>query len=135
MAPKTVPTDVDPITFIKSADPKRVDEGLKLNELLTKITGEKPVMWGPTIVGYGSYMADEKKNITWPLIAFSPRKAELVVYIMPGFEAYEEKLRTLGPHRTGASCLYLKNLKNISLECLSDILKDSFMRMNERYRT
>jgi hypothetical protein len=135
MAPKTVPTDVDPIAFIKSADPKRVDEGLKLNEILCSITNEKPVMWGPTIVGYGSYLSDEKKNVSWPLIAFSPRKAELVIYIMPGFDAYEARLKTLGPHRTGSSCLYLKNLGSVSMDCLTEIMKDSYQLMKSRYNS
>jgi hypothetical protein len=114
---KTVPNDESAETFIAAVpDDARRADAQKLSGLLTEWTGESPVMWGASIVGFGRYQYryDSGREGTAPLVGFSPRKANLVVYLVGGYEdRYPELLEQLGPHRTGKGCLYLKRLDDV----------------------
>ena len=91
-----------------------LDLPLKL-ELMREVTGEEPKMWGPSIVGFGSYhykYASGREGDAF-LTGFSPRKQNLVVYILAGFEQYDELMAKLGKHTTGSSCLYIKRLADV----------------------
>ncbi|MEM9574937.1 MAG: DUF1801 domain-containing protein [Pseudomonadota bacterium] len=133
---KTQPTDASVEGYIQCVENVgRREDAFILLELMNSATGAKPVMWGESIVGYGNYeyaRADGSKH-QFMLTGFSPRKANMTVYIMPGFKPYEEQLALLGKCKNSSSCLYLPRLKNIDLSVLSDIVADSILRMKERY--
>ena len=124
---KTRPETTDVDGFLDSVDPKRRDDARALCRLLTEISGERPVMWGTSIVGFGHYhyrYATGREGDTF-LVGFSPRKQNLTLYITDGFARHEERLAALGPHKLGASCLYLKSLQEIDLAVLRAIVADA----------
>jgi hypothetical protein len=129
--PKTRPTDVPVADFIAAVDnPKRRADAEVVRAMLTEVTGEEPVMWGPSIVGYGSYRGPTGD---WPIIGFSPRKAQLVLYIMRGFDDFEDQLARLGKHKSGGGCLYINRLDDVDLGVLREIAAGSVAWMRERY--
>jgi len=129
--PKTRPTDVDPRDFIAGVEnPVRRQDAETMLALLSEVTGEQPVMWGPSIVGFGSYRGPTGD---WPLIGFSPRKAELVVYVMPGFVERADLIERLGRHRTGGSCLYVKRLSDVDQGALRELCAWATATMRERH--
>jgi len=136
--PKTKPTDVPVADFIAAVpDARRREEAEALCALMTEVTGEPPVMWGPSIVGFGryTYVNTTKKPADWPIIGFSPRKAKLTIYIMPGFEGEPELMARLGKHTTGVSCLYLNRLADVDQAVLKALAERSVTWMRERYPT
>ncbi len=136
--PKTKPTDVPVADFIAAVpDARRREEAQALCALMTEVTGEPPVMWGTSIVGFGryTYVNTTKKTADWPIIGFSPRKAKLTIYIMPGFEGEPELMARLGKHTTGVSCLYLNRLADVDQEVLKALAERSVAWMRERYPT
>lgn len=129
--PKTRPTDVPVADFIAAVDnPKRRADAEVLRAMLAEVSGEEPVMWGPSIVGYGRYRGPTGD---WPVIGFSPRKAQLVLYIMRGFADYADQLTRLGKHRTGGGCLYINRLDDVDLGVLRDMAASSVAWMREKY--
>ena len=129
--PKTRPTDVPVADFIAAVEnPKRRADAEVVRAMLAEVSGEPAVMWGPSIVGYGSYRGPTGD---WPIIGFSPRKANLVLYIMRGFDAYEDQLARLGKHKTGGGCLYINRLDDIDLDVLRRMATDSVAWMREKY--
>lgn len=136
--PKTKPTDVPVADFIAAVpDARRREEAEALCALMTEVTGEPPVLWGPSIVGFGryTYVNTTKKPADWPIIGFSPRKANLTLYIMPGFDEYDALMARLGKHKCGASCLYLNRLSDVDQDVLKALATRSVAWMRERYRT
>ena len=133
---KTVPTDADPVAFVAAVpDATRRRDAETLLALLGEISGEPPVLWGDALVGFGRYRyryASGREG-EWPRIGFSPRKQQTVLYLMPGFEGREDLLARLGPHKTGASCLYLKRLSDVDPGVLADLCRASLARMGELY--
>jgi hypothetical protein len=112
--PKTRPTDASVADFLAAVPNavRRADAAV-VDAMLREATGEPPVLWGPSIVGYGEVSAAGSggKETTWPVIAFSPRKTELVLYLDTRVE--QALLDEVGPHRRGASCVYLKRLAGL----------------------
>jgi hypothetical protein len=134
--PKTKPTDVPVADFIATVpDARRREEAETLCALMTEITGEPPVMWGPSIVGFGryTYVNTTNKPADWPIIGFSPRKAKLTLYLMPGFEGQADLMARLGKHTTGVSCLYLNRLTDADPGVLRELAVRSVGWMRERY--
>ena len=134
--PKTKPTDEDPRDFIAQRAPEnRRDDAYVLIDLLQEITGEKATMWGDAIIGFGrySYTNSTKKPQIWPLLAFSPRKADMTIYIMPGMEAYESLIAQLGKCKTKGVCLHIKKLSDINRDVLSTLCLKSYEAMKARY--
>ncbi len=133
---KTRPNDASVEAFIDAVDhPRRREDARTLLELMQRVTGEKPVMWGPSIVGYGSYhyrYASGQEG-DWPIAGFSPRKQNLSIYIMPGFEKYEGLLSRLGKHKTGKSCLYVNKLADVDMEVLEALVRAATTEMKRRY--
>ena len=130
---KTAPTEQDPRAFIEGLDDeRRKEEALELLELFEERTGEKPVMWGDAIIGFGSYdyIYASGRSGTWMLTGFSPRKQQMTLYVMTGFEEYPERLEALGPHSLGKSCLYLKRLDAVDKDVLGEIISDSYRAMD-----
>lgn len=134
---KTKATTQDPREFLDAIEPeqKRKDAFMLLS-LFTRITGEKPVMWGSSIVGFGKYHYKSERSIQegdWPLSGFSPRKQNLTLYIMHGNDKNEELLHKLGKHKTGKGCLYINKLSDINQEALMTLIKNSFEYMKKMY--
>jgi len=99
--------------------------------MMKQVTKAKPVMWGSSIVGFGSYHYKYASGHEGDacLAGFSPRKQNLTIYIVPGFERYRALLKKLGKHKTSKSCLYIKILNDIDLPTLKKLIKQSFEQM------
>lgn len=129
--PKTRPTSASVADFLEAVEhPGRREDGKVIAALMSEITGEKPVMWGSSIVGYGSYRGPTGD---WPIIGFSPRKANLVLYIMRGFRDSTDLLARLGKHSTGGGCLYLNRLDGVDMAVLRTFCAESVAWMRETY--
>jgi hypothetical protein len=124
---KTLPTGEDVQAFLSTVpNEARREDARALCELLAGWTGEPPAMWGASIVGFGSYRYryESGREGTAPLVGFAPRKANLVLYLVGGFEdRYSELLERLGPHTTGRGCLYLKRLDDVDLQVLRQLVE------------
>ncbi len=133
---KTRPTKVSVQSFVDGLDDeRRRREAKTLISMMRKLTGEKPVMWGPSIVGFGRYhykYASGREGDA-PRAGFSPRKAALTVYCVPGFGAQSALLRRLGPHTTSVSCLYIRKLEDVDLDVLREIVERSVTQMARLY--
>jgi hypothetical protein len=129
--PKTKKTIASVSAFIDAVEneTRRVDAKAVL-KLMKEVTGEKPAMWGPSIIGFGAYKGPTGD---WPIVGFSPRKANLVLYIMPGFAQYDALLAKLGKHKTGKSCLYLNKLSDADPAVLRQLVERSVAHMRKLY--
>lgn len=124
---KTQATDADVSAFLEAATPqRRRDDGLALAEIFREVTRAEPVMWGPSMVGYGSYRyvspSDPKRQGQWPKTAFSPRKAQLSLYGLKDLPDGAELLPELGKYTEGAGCVYVKKLDDIDLGVLRRLI-------------
>jgi len=132
--PKTKPTKQSVKEFLnKIDDPERRADCFAVAKMMEEITGEKPIMWGPSIVGFGSYhykYASGREG-DWPKAAFSPRKKDLTVYLMMGYTKHTELLEKLGKHSGGKSCLYIKRLSDIHVPTLKKLIKISVKDLQE----
>ena len=101
--------------------------------MMKKITKMKPVMWGPSIVGFGKYQYKRKDGSEHEffLTGFSPRKANMTLYVVQGFDEYQEELKVLGKHKTSVSCLMINKLEDIDLKVLEKIIKKGFQKMKK----
>lgn len=127
---KTTANDASVTEFINTVpdETKRAD-CLVLVELFTKITGQKPQMWGTSIIGFGSYHYKSERSqqeADWPLTGFSPRTQSLTLYITCGFDDYTDLLDKLGKHKTSKSCLYLKQLADVDMAVLEDLIARTY---------
>ena len=126
--PKTRPTDADVGVFLETgADERRRDDARTVCRLMQEVTGEEPVLWGTSIVGFGSVRLRyaSGRELDWPVTGFSPRKTATTVYLMDGFEERSDLLARLGPHSTGRSCLHLKRLSDVDLAVLRELVAES----------
>lgn len=125
---KTKKNDASVEAFLRSVeDENKRKDAFAILEMMKEITGEEPKMWGPSIVGFGTYhyKYPSGQEGDWFQTGFSPRKQNLTLYIMNGVEAYPDHLARLGKHKIGKSCLYLKKLADIDLEVLKDMIRQS----------
>lgn len=133
---KTSRNDGDVDAFLDSVDNEtRRRDALVMKDLMADITGEKPEMWGNSIVGYGAYTYKPKSGGSlneWMKVGFSPRKQSLTLYIMDGFSDYESLLGQLGNHSTGKACLYIKDLNNVDMDVLKNLITASVAAVEER---
>ena len=134
--PKTRPSDASVEAFIEAVDhPRRREDARILLKLMRRVTGEEPVMWGPSIVGFGRYRyryASGQEG-EWPIAGFSPRKQNLSIYILPGFGDYDDLLSRLGKHKTGKSCLYVNKLADVDMDVLESLVRATTAEMKRRY--
>ena len=116
---------------------KRRADALEVQQMIQDITGEKPMMWGSSIVGYGSCRLkyESGRELDWMLTGFSPRKTALTVYIMSGFSRYDELLSKLGKFKTGKSCLYINKLEDVDKDVLKDLIRLSVEYMKGKWTT
>ena len=133
---KTKPTKSSVAAFIDAlTDQTRRADAKALVRLMQSAAGEKPTMWGPSIVGFGSYhyTYDSGREGDMPLVAFSPRKAATVLYNAIGFSGSEALLAKLGKHTTGKGCLYIKKLADVDQEVLEALIVKSVAARRARH--
>jgi uncharacterized protein YdhG (YjbR/CyaY superfamily) len=112
-------------------DEKKRQDSFAIVELMKQITEKGPEMWGDSIVGFGSYhykYASGREG-DWFLTGFSPRKQNLTLYIMAGFDEYDQLLNKLGKHSTGKSCLYIKKAEDVDMDVLKELVQKSVEHM------
>lgn len=122
--------------FIKAVqDPQKRADCKAIAKIMRDVTGSRAVMWGSSIVGYGSYdyRYASGHGGTWPICGFSPRAQNITVYIMPGFSQYGALMKKLGKYKTGKSCLYIKKLDDVDQEVLRELITASVGEMQRRY--
>jgi hypothetical protein len=133
---KTRQNNQSVVVFLKTIDdPVKRKDCNTLKKLMREVTGKPAKMWGSSIVGFGSYhykYASGREG-EYLITGFSPRKQNLVIYIMPGFSNFADKMKQLGKYKTGKSCLYIKSLDHIDLEVLQSIVADSVRGMHKMY--
>ena len=131
---KTKRNKGDVETFLNNVpDEKKRQDSFTVLELMKQVTGKKPEMWGDSIVGFGSYhykYASGREG-DWFVTGFSPRKQNLTLYIMPGFDIYDTLLSKLGKHSTGKSCLYIKKIEDVDVDVLKELVKQSVAHMEK----
>ncbi|MBN1452418.1 MAG: DUF1801 domain-containing protein [Anaerolineales bacterium] len=131
---KTKRNKGDVEAFLNSvADEKKRQDSFTVLELMKKVTGKEPEMWGESIIGFGNYhykYASGREG-DWFLTGFSPRAQNLTLYIMAGFEEYDQLLGKLGRHSTGKSCLYIKKIEDIDIDVLKELVKRSIEHMEK----
>ena len=133
---KTVRSGKSVHAFLKGIrDERQQDDAMRLLQIMKRATGTKPAMWGPSIVGFGSYhyRYESGREGDWFLTGFSPRKQNLTLYIMAGFDRYDALMAELGKHTTGKSCLYVKRLADIDMDVLTELVTASVEHMKSRY--
>ena len=133
---KTRETDASVDAFLDGvANDKRRQDALVVLDMMARITGWPPKMWGGSIVGFGSYRYRYASGHggEFFITGFSPRKQALTVYIMPGFSQYDALMSRLGKHKTGKSCLYVSKLEDIDLAILEELIRLSVAFMQEKY--
>lgn len=132
---KTKATKSSVTAFINAlGDPTRRADAKALVKLMQGAAGEKPKMWGPAIIGFGSYhyKYDSGREGDMPLIAFSPRKAATVLYNLTGFSDSGKLLAKLGKHTTGKGCLYIKKLADVDPQVLKTMIQKSLAASGDR---
>lgn len=134
---KTKETSNSVIEFIESVEnPKRREDAYRLLDIFTEVTGLEAKMWGPSIIGFGSYhykyLSGHEGDAA--LVGFSPRKAKMSLYITTGASKEAELLHKLGKHTSGKSCLYVNKLEDIDIEVLKKIIIRSIDFMKETYK-
>ena len=121
--------------FLSSVEnEKRRDDSYEILNLMKDVTGEEPTMWGSSIIGFGSYHYKyaSGREASWFLTGFSPRKQSLTLYIMEGFEKYDELMSKLGKHSTGKSCLYIKKLEDVDMKVVRELVDKSVAFLKSR---
>ena len=122
---KTVATDVEVAEYLSQVEPeRRRADAQRLDQIFREVSGFAPRMWGPSIVGYGRYHYRYESGREGDFLAtgFAPRKANLVIYIMPGYTDFSAILARLGTHKIGKSCLYINKLDDIDLDVLKELI-------------
>lgn len=134
---KTQATKQNPKEFLETVTPEaKKKDGYALLEMFSKVTGEKAVMWGTSIVGFGKYHYKSERSTQegdWPLSGFSPRKQNLTLYIMPGNTESTDLLKKLGKHKTSVGCLYINNLSDVDQSVLEKLIKKSYDFMKKTH--
>ena len=135
--PKTKRTKASVAKFLKSIEnEKRRADATVVCEEMKKITKCRPEMWGPSIIGFGSYhyVYASGQEGDWPVCGLSPRKQSLTLYIMAGFDGYDELMSNLGKYKTGKSCLYINKLEDVHMPTLRKLIRASVSAVKKRYK-
>ena len=135
---KTRPIDTDVHEFIRTFanTEQKIADSFTLLKLMEEITGYKPVMWGPSIIGFGSYHYKSERSRQegdWPLAGFSPRKAAISLYVYAGAPGQDEMLKELGKYKMGKACIYVKRLADIRQDVLIRLIQSSLEYMRKKY--
>jgi hypothetical protein len=127
----------DVTAFLASVkDDAKKKDCLELMKLMKQVTKEEPVLWGGSMVGFGTYEYKGKsgRSGTWFITGFSPRKQNLTVYIMPGFAKYDDLMKKLGKYTTGVSCLYMNKLNDVDMKVLKELVTLSYQYMKQKFK-
>lgn len=133
---KTKETDRSVIEFIENVDnPKKREDAYKLLDIFTESTGLEAKMWGPSIIGFGTYHYKYESGHEGdaPLVGFSPRKAKISLYFAPGDTRREELLNKFGKHTTGKACVYINKVADIHVDVLKTLINQSVTYLKEMY--
>ncbi len=133
---KTKPTGASVEDFLHAVpEEKKRADALVLCQLIREVTGSEPKMWGSSIVGFGTYTYTYGSGHTgdWPVVGFSPRKQNLTVYLMPGFDGYDDLMARLGKFKTSKACLYINKLSDIDPDVLRTLVAESVKAMQAQY--
>jgi hypothetical protein len=133
---KTRPTGASVKQFLDSIpDENRRKDCQTVARIMKEETGKEPELWGPSIVGFGSYhyRYESGREGDWFVTGFSPRKNDLTLYIMSGFDRYDSLMLKLGKHKTGKSCLYLKRLADVDPDVLRELIRESVKYLKLTY--
>ncbi|MHB8206748.1 DUF1801 domain-containing protein [Mucilaginibacter sp.] len=133
---KTKPTERSVDGFIATvADDKIRADCYTIINLMETVTGEKPKMWGPAIIGFGKYAYKYESGHSGEICmtGFSPRKANITLYVLAGFPEQTELLQKLGKHKAGKGCLYIKKLDDVNINVLESLIKESIKFLKEKY--
>lgn len=134
---KTKASNASAADFLEQVeDEQKRADSFRLVELFTKVTGEQPKMWGSSIIGFGTYhykSERSKQEGDWLATGFSPRKQNLTLYIMPGFDDLTDLLQKLGKHKTSVGCLYINKLADVDEAVLEKIIEKVYQFMKETY--
>ena len=135
--PKTGPTTASVEEFLQAATPaRRQEDGLLLAGIFHEVTGVEPVLWGPSIVGYGSYRyvspSDARRQGDWPKTGFSPRKAQLTLYGLKDLPEGAALLPSLGKYTEGAGCVYVNKLDDIDADVLRRLIAIAWSRTDDQ---
>lgn len=131
---KTKRNKGDVEAFLNSVpDEKKRRDSFTILELMKQVTGQEPEMWGDSIVGFGSYhyKYESGREGDWFVTGFSPRKQNLTLYIMSGFDEYDNLMSRLGKYKTGKSCLYIKKIDDVDQDVLQELVKKSVENMEK----
>ncbi len=134
---KTKKTKVSVASFLGAIeDPRKRSDAKKVAAMMRRATGKRAKMWGSSIIGFGEYhyKYESGREGDFALVGFSPRKQNLVVYIMPGFDPFPALMKKLGKYKTGKSCLYLNKLDDVDHDVLEKLIGDSVKVMRKRYK-
>lgn len=129
---KTQPNAASVETFLNNVEHERKrQDSFTILEMMQEVTGVEPKMWGTSIVGFGNYhyKYESGREGDWFLTGFSPRKQNLTLYVMAGFEGYDKLLQKLGKYKTGKSCLYINKLDDVDMDTLKELVKQSVAHM------
>ncbi len=135
---KTKVTTASVTDFIRKVpNEKKRKASLVLLKLFKDVTGERPKMWGASIIGFGMYHYKSERSSQegdWPLTGFSPRKQNLTLYVMSGFSEQENLLKKLGKYKKSVGCLYINTLEDVDLAILKQLIERSFTAMKKRHK-
>lgn len=134
---KTTETESSVAAFIKKiADAQRQKDAQVIIDIMQKQSGFPPKMWGPAIIGFGSYhyVYESGHEGDAPLIGFSPRKSEFALYLSSTFEKRDEMLKQLGKHKTAKACVYIKKIEDINVDVLKKMIAASFKHTKAKYK-
>jgi hypothetical protein len=123
---KTTETSKSATDFINAVpDETKRKDSFQIVEMMRKISGFDPKMWGPSIIGFGSYhyKYESGREGDAPMLGFSPRKAEIVLYLALGEDDREKLLKQFGKHKTGKGCIYFKKLEDVNVDVLKEMIK------------
>jgi len=132
---KTKQTDLDVQAFLNSLnDDRKKADSFVILELMQKITGEPPKMWGTSIIGFGSYHYKyaSGRGGDWFVTGFSPRKQNLTLYVMDYIDKHQEILTRLGKHKTGKGCLYINKLEDVNMKVLEELIRQSVKKLSNK---
>ncbi|MCI5044735.1 MAG: DUF1801 domain-containing protein [Aquisalinus sp.] len=133
---KTVATDADVIAFLEAVEPeKRKRDSFRALEMLKRVTGHDPKMWGPSLVGFDEYhyKYESGREGDFLAIGFAPRKANMVFYLMPGYQDFGPQLERLGKHKLGKACLYITDLDKVDMAVLEEMCVTAYQYIVDNY--
>lgn len=136
---KTQPTDASVDDFINQTEsPKKREDAFRIKQIMEEETGEKAVMWGPSIVGFGQYhyKYESGREGDFLITGFAPRKSAISLYLLGCMEtSFEELFAKLGKYKTGASCVYINKLADVDEKVLRELIRTAYLYMKEKYPT